>query len=231
MFHRLGCSLSVTRKGLFGAFVFAALAFAESAAADESITCASDHGSRRVCPVDNVMQRKVTLARDLSNGTCAFGKNWGTYAPGIWVDAGCKATFTVSGSGGSTSDAHGNNAAAAAVGIAALAAIALAVSKSNDKDGHGHNDRNDYGDHNDYGDDDYDTPGFVLHSCGRKADDWVRDRDGRSASLDRVTKAKKKHGDWELKAYYRFRYKHDSNTRFVHCVVDDDGRVRTFEVD
>lgn len=59
----------------------------------KTITCASEDGKRRVCPVDT--SNGVQLVRQRSDAKCKEGSSWGVDAQGIWVDKGCEADFVV----------------------------------------------------------------------------------------------------------------------------------------
>lgn len=59
----------------------------------QTITCASDDGRRKVCPVDAT--NGVQLVRQRSNTKCKEGSSWGHDGKGIWVDKGCEADFVV----------------------------------------------------------------------------------------------------------------------------------------
>jgi hypothetical protein len=57
------------------------------------VTCSSDNGGRRTCPVDT--RGGVRLTRQISGSPCRQGSTWGWDRNGIWVDRGCRAEFQV----------------------------------------------------------------------------------------------------------------------------------------
>jgi hypothetical protein len=57
------------------------------------ISCSSDDGGRRICPVDT--HGGVQMTRQRSDARCQQGYSWGYDRRGIWVDHGCRADFTV----------------------------------------------------------------------------------------------------------------------------------------
>ena len=70
------------------------------------ITCESKNNSHNVCRVDGIDSRSVHIERKLSSAPCERGYSWGVSSgenspPGIWVDNGCRATFSYSTQGGS----------------------------------------------------------------------------------------------------------------------------------
>ncbi|MCL7713950.1 DUF3011 domain-containing protein [Stenotrophomonas mori] len=56
------------------------------------VVCESKGEMRRECGVS--VERRVTLARQLSNAACEEGRSWGWDRTGIWVDKGCRAEFS-----------------------------------------------------------------------------------------------------------------------------------------
>ncbi|MGF1488638.1 MAG: DUF3011 domain-containing protein [Prochloraceae cyanobacterium] len=65
------------------------------AEARRSITCESQNGRYKFCPVDT--RGGVELRRQLSNASCNFNRSWGYDRRGIWVDRGCRARFVIQG--------------------------------------------------------------------------------------------------------------------------------------
>jgi hypothetical protein len=63
----------------------------------QTISCASDDGGRRNCPVD--ARGGVRLLRQRSGAPCTEGQTWGYDRANIWVDRGCRADFEVVTSG------------------------------------------------------------------------------------------------------------------------------------
>jgi hypothetical protein len=76
-------------------FIILAVFTPRSAAAQQSITCASDNMRRNYCRVDT--RGGVRLARQRSDARCQQGYSWGYDRGGIWVDRGCRADFLVTG--------------------------------------------------------------------------------------------------------------------------------------
>jgi hypothetical protein len=67
------------------------------------ITCASDDMRRNFCAAN--VSGGVQLVRQRSDAACVFNRTWGfIQGRGIWVDRGCRADFTVGGSGFNGSD-------------------------------------------------------------------------------------------------------------------------------
>ncbi|HYK00511.1 MAG TPA: DUF3011 domain-containing protein [Thermoanaerobaculia bacterium] len=62
---------------------------------DAVIPCESENGRRKNCSADT--SAGVQLVRQLDDASCAFGKEWGYDAKGIWVTKGCRAEFAVGG--------------------------------------------------------------------------------------------------------------------------------------
>jgi hypothetical protein len=65
----------------------------EEAAGGQTITCTSEGGARRYCPVET--QGNVQLVKQRSEAPCAHGTSWGFDTHGIWVNKGCSADFVV----------------------------------------------------------------------------------------------------------------------------------------
>lgn len=59
----------------------------------QTITCASESGKRKVCPVD--IKNGVQLVKQVSDARCREGSSWGQDKNGIWVDKGCQGVFVV----------------------------------------------------------------------------------------------------------------------------------------
>jgi hypothetical protein len=93
-------------------FRYALLAFiglvlagtAQSAMAQQTITCSSDDGGRHTCPVD--ARGGVQMTNQRSGAACQQGYSWGYNREGIWVDHGCRADFAVN-SGWNNGDGGG----------------------------------------------------------------------------------------------------------------------------
>jgi len=64
------------------------------------ITCSSNDGNRNYCPLNGADPSSVTLTRQISGSPCNRGSTWGTNSRGLWVDRGCRAEFSIGGSGG-----------------------------------------------------------------------------------------------------------------------------------
>src|SRR5215472_10946995 len=95
-----------------------------------TITCSSNNGSYRYCPVDT--SNRVRLIRQISGSPCDYGRTWGYDYRGIWVDRGCRAEFEFgrdSGGGGRTAAI-----AAGVIGAGVLAAVLATRSRNRDND-------------------------------------------------------------------------------------------------
>ena len=66
--------------------------------AGERVVCSSASNARTRCRAE--IRRGVRLVRQLSEARCVEGQTWGTENGYIWVDRGCRAEFSVGGSGG-----------------------------------------------------------------------------------------------------------------------------------
>jgi hypothetical protein len=77
------------------------------AAAQQSITCESNNGSRKYCGSANPGQ--VTMQKQLSQTQCIQGQSWGVDNRGLWVDRGCRAVFNLYGGNGNGGNWGGNN--------------------------------------------------------------------------------------------------------------------------
>ena len=64
-------------------------------ALDSVVVCESENGRRKNCKADTTAG--VQIVRQLSDGACGFGREWGYDANGIWVNKGCRAEFVVRG--------------------------------------------------------------------------------------------------------------------------------------
>ena len=60
---------------------------------DSPVVCESEDGRRRNCKADTTAG--VQIVRSLGDKACAFGREWGYDADGIWVTKGCRAEFVV----------------------------------------------------------------------------------------------------------------------------------------
>ena len=60
-----------------------------------TLRCESKNGRRTFCPADT--SSGVTLSKQLSILECTRGETWGYNREGVWVDAGCRADFTIGG--------------------------------------------------------------------------------------------------------------------------------------
>ncbi|MFY9804653.1 MAG: DUF3011 domain-containing protein [Candidatus Acidiferrales bacterium] len=58
------------------------------------VTCESNKNHRRYCEI-NDPRSQVNLLQQLGSNPCTHGATWGNDGLGIWVDRGCRATFTV----------------------------------------------------------------------------------------------------------------------------------------
>jgi hypothetical protein len=65
----------------------------EAAPGGQAITCTSEGGGRKYCPVET--QGNVQLVKQRSDAPCAHGTGWGFDTHGIWVNKGCSADFVV----------------------------------------------------------------------------------------------------------------------------------------
>jgi hypothetical protein len=91
----------VAREGYMFPFRYALVALfglvlagtAQSAMAQQTITCSSDDGGRHTCPVD--ARGGVQMTNQRSGAACQQGYSWGYDRRGIWVDHGCRADFMV----------------------------------------------------------------------------------------------------------------------------------------
>lgn len=134
----------------------AAGVYAQKASADYTLTCESNSGQTRNCPLNG--NGRAYLQTQLSRAGCYEGQTWGTYDNSIWVSNGCRATFRISqnnsGSNGNryNSGSSSDNGKAAAAAAAVLIGAA-AVAAANDHDNrHGSYSRDSYNDRygNDY---------------------------------------------------------------------------------
>ena len=60
-----------------------------------NITCSSNDGNRKYC--GKYAPSQVSLSKQISGSPCVQGKSWGVDGNGLWVDRGCRATFTIYG--------------------------------------------------------------------------------------------------------------------------------------
>ena len=67
-----------------------AVGFAGNAMADQ-VTCASDGGKYRECPLDG--SGEIVMKQQLSKTNCTKDVNWGETANGVYVKGGCRAIF------------------------------------------------------------------------------------------------------------------------------------------
>lgn len=58
----------------------------------ETITCASNNGGRKTCNFDT--RGGVRLVQQNSGSPCVEGRTWGYTNNSVWVDKGCRATFS-----------------------------------------------------------------------------------------------------------------------------------------
>ena len=105
-----------------------------------TVRCESRNYRHTYCPVDTY--GSVTLRRELSYRSCAYGRGWGYDHRGIWVDRGCRAEFAVDEGGRRPYSGYdyydrdrdrGSKAGAAVAGVALGAAIAAAIVASKNK--------------------------------------------------------------------------------------------------
>jgi hypothetical protein len=74
------------------------LIFAASSALAQTWACESPNGTYRECRI--ATSGVVKLVYEMSDRACFEGVTWGTREPGkVWVDRGCRATFTADNSG------------------------------------------------------------------------------------------------------------------------------------
>jgi hypothetical protein len=79
--------------------VFLALptpAQAQPGYSQQTVNCSSNNGRRNYC--GQYGNRDIRLARQISGSPCIKGQTWGVDGGGLWVDAGCRADFTIGGS-------------------------------------------------------------------------------------------------------------------------------------
>lgn len=141
-------------KAVIGAMAMLAAAGAVAPALAETITCGSDNGRERFCPVNT--RGGVWLETQLSASGCYQGDTWGYDRQGVWVSGGCRAVFRTGGYSGYnpyqgnnyydrgyddryrgdprySENRHKGDGAAAAVALGAIlatAAVASAASKN-----------------------------------------------------------------------------------------------------
>ena len=65
----------------------------EEPAEGKTITCSSENGARKYCPVE--IRGNVQLVKQKSEAACTHGTTWGFDTHGIWVNKGCSADFVV----------------------------------------------------------------------------------------------------------------------------------------
>ena len=89
--------MNVRAFSLYFVFLVALLGLPELAAAQQTVRCESNNGSRNYCnaPINNPNQ--VTMQRQISGSPCVRGSTWGVDERGIWVDKGCRADFNIGG--------------------------------------------------------------------------------------------------------------------------------------
>ena len=73
-----------------------------------TVTCQSMNNAHQDCRVENIVPSSVHVERQLSGAPCTRGTSWGVSEgeaspPGIWVERGCRATFSYSTRGSSYS--------------------------------------------------------------------------------------------------------------------------------
>ena len=81
------------RYALLALFGLVLAGTAQSAMAQQTITCSSDDGGRHTCRVD--ARGGVQMTNQRSGAACQQGYSWGYNREGIWVDHGCRADFMV----------------------------------------------------------------------------------------------------------------------------------------
>ncbi len=87
-----GVNAKQGRLSLFLAVILVA-AIAGIASAQTTLRCESQDGRRHQCRFDGA--GSVQLSRQLSVSACVQGQSWGVAGNAIWVDAGCRADFTL----------------------------------------------------------------------------------------------------------------------------------------
>jgi hypothetical protein len=120
--------------------------YVQPAAADNyTVTCESNSGQTRNCPLYN--GGTPHLQTQLSRAGCYEGQTWGHHDNSVWVSNGCRATFSVHRNGSQYNNNY-DNASNNGKAIAATAAIVLgaaaiaAAAKHND---HGSYNNQNYG--------------------------------------------------------------------------------------
>jgi hypothetical protein len=84
------------RHALFTILGLVLAVAAQSARAQQSVTCSSDDGHRHSCSADT--RGGVQMTNQRSEARCEQGYSWGYDHRSIWVDHGCRADFTVNAS-------------------------------------------------------------------------------------------------------------------------------------
>jgi hypothetical protein len=88
---------------LTAAFLLAAFlalptpAHAQPGYGQQTVNCSSNNGRRNYC--GQYGNREIRLARQISGSPCVRNQTWGVDGGGLWVDAGCRADFTIGGGG------------------------------------------------------------------------------------------------------------------------------------
>ncbi len=81
------------------AFLFCFLLSPPVSHAQGTVTCESNHNRQTYCRINDPRAR-VDFVRQLGSAPCVEGRTWGNDGQGIWVDAGCRATFRITPYGG-----------------------------------------------------------------------------------------------------------------------------------
>ena len=109
---RIRTTAAVRRAAALGLGVFVTVAVGQAIGAE--LSCSSDDGRFRRCPLTGASDRDVRLARTLGSAECRRDFTWGADSSGVWVDQGCRAVFAYGDAGrGSIAGADARKAASA----------------------------------------------------------------------------------------------------------------------
>jgi hypothetical protein len=70
------------------------------------IACSSYRNEFNRCPLPNAGNLNVKLIQNLGDASCRKDYTWGADSDGVWVDKGCSAVFSYSGSGNTGAQAN-----------------------------------------------------------------------------------------------------------------------------
>lgn len=193
---------------LFGALVLSAglLSFGGSAKADFHMTCESINMMYRFCSVDTF--RGVSLERQYSNSPCVYGRSWGFFRSGIWVNQGCRGLFRIETGGHN----GGNNEPDRVKDIVAPGILRDLVDKDN-RDGR----------YKPYGRAD------ALRMCVRKAQDYELNRGAKSIYVTQVSVDVRGQRSYGVRFLYEAKFKQKPKTRYfaATCGVKN-GEIQSF---